>query len=161
MLTPPANNQRPPLILVTTLSSQEIDGAALLCLEQHDLMHVLGMKLGPAVKVFSAIQTLRRSLLATPLSELSPEQSLALVAAASCFSKSSVPALRRHSLINETPSSQVVVVNSPPTPSVSAAAPQDADLPGGHSPGQTDDLSHPPVMDKFCPTPTDVVPPST
>ncbi|VDP68348.1 unnamed protein product [Schistosoma curassoni] len=56
----------------------EIDGAALLCLEQHDLMHVLGMKLGPAVKVSTAIQALRKSLLATPISEL----------AVSCFTNS-------------------------------------------------------------------------
>ncbi|VDP87376.1 unnamed protein product [Echinostoma caproni] len=64
----------------------EIDGAALLCLEQHDLMQILGMKLGPAVKVFSAIQTLRRSLMATPLTELGLEQPGTMEAASSCFS---------------------------------------------------------------------------
>ncbi|TPP67069.1 Lethal(3)malignant brain tumor 3 [Fasciola gigantica] len=64
----------------------EIDGAALLCLEQHDLMQILGMKLGPAVKVFSAIQTLRRSLMATPLTELGLEYPGAMKAASSCFS---------------------------------------------------------------------------
>ncbi|CAH8578410.1 unnamed protein product [Schistosoma turkestanicum] len=66
----------------------EIDGAALLCLEQHDLMHVLGMKLGPAVKVSTAIQTLRKSLLATPISELGPEHANAVAAAVSCFTNS-------------------------------------------------------------------------
>lgn len=66
----------------------EIDGAALLCLEQHDLMHVLGMKLGPAVKVSTAIQALRKSLLATPISELGPEHANAVAAAVSCFTNS-------------------------------------------------------------------------
>ncbi|CAH8868409.1 unnamed protein product [Trichobilharzia szidati] len=63
----------------------EIDGAALLCLEQHDLMNVLGMKLGPAVKVYTAIQTLRKSLLATPISELGAEHANAIAAVVSCF----------------------------------------------------------------------------
>ncbi|CAH8649921.1 unnamed protein product [Heterobilharzia americana] len=66
----------------------EIDGAALLCLEQHDLMHVLGMKLGPAVKVYTAIQALRKSLLATPISELGSEHTNAVAAAVSCFTSS-------------------------------------------------------------------------
>ncbi|CAL8100942.1 unnamed protein product [Calicophoron daubneyi] len=66
-------------------TENEIDGAALLCLEQHDLMQILGMKLGPAVKVFSAIQALRRSLMATPIAELGPEHTDAMAAAASCF----------------------------------------------------------------------------
>ncbi|TGZ64172.1 hypothetical protein CRM22_006514 [Opisthorchis felineus] len=66
-------------------TENEIDGAALLCLEQHDLMQILGMKLGPAVKVAGAIQTLRRSLMATPISELHPEYAGAMAAAVSCF----------------------------------------------------------------------------
>lgn len=59
-----------------------------MCLEQHDLMHVLGMKLGPAVKVSTAIQALRKSLLATPISELGPEHANAVAAAVSCFTNS-------------------------------------------------------------------------
>ncbi|KAH8864555.1 Lethal(3)malignant brain tumor-like protein 3 [Schistosoma japonicum] len=69
-------------------TENEIDGAALLCLEQHDLMHILGMKLGPAVKVSTAIQALRKSLLATPISELGPEHANAIAAAVSCFTNS-------------------------------------------------------------------------
>ncbi|KAF6777207.1 hypothetical protein AHF37_03213 [Paragonimus kellicotti] len=70
----------------TKFTDNEIDGAALLCLEQHDLMQILGMKLGPAVKVAGAIQTLRRNLMATPVSELGPDHTGAVAAAASCFS---------------------------------------------------------------------------
>lgn len=49
-------------------------------------MQILGMKLGPAVKVFSAIQTLRRSLMATPVTELGLEHPGTMKAASSCFS---------------------------------------------------------------------------
>ncbi|VDQ04832.1 unnamed protein product [Trichobilharzia regenti] len=48
-------------------------------------MNVLGMKLGPAVKIYTAIQTLRKSLLATPISELGAEHANAIAAVVSCF----------------------------------------------------------------------------
>ncbi|CAH8465715.1 unnamed protein product [Dicrocoelium dendriticum] len=66
-------------------TENEIDGAALLCLEQHDLMHVLGMKLGPAVKIAGAIQTLRRNVMAIPTAELESHYSDLMAAATSCF----------------------------------------------------------------------------
>lgn len=41
--------------------SQEIDGAALMLLKEDHLMSAMGMKLGPALKVYSKINALKDS----------------------------------------------------------------------------------------------------
>uniref|UniRef100_A0A5K3FNJ0 SAM domain-containing protein n=2 Tax=Mesocestoides corti TaxID=53468 RepID=A0A5K3FNJ0_MESCO len=72
--------------LAATFIDSEIDGPALLCLEQHDLMSILKLKLGPAVKVFGAIRALRQALLSIPIHDLSADHASALAAVVSCFS---------------------------------------------------------------------------
>lgn len=88
--------------LASVFAENEIDGPALLCLEQHDLMSVLKLKLGPAVKIFGAIRALRRSMMSIPYSDLSEDRASAIAAASSCFpvSKTQTPAPRKPRLSN-------------------------------------------------------------
>ncbi|VDM34879.1 unnamed protein product [Hydatigera taeniaeformis] len=71
--------------LSRTFVENEIDGAALLCLEQHDLMSILKLKLGPAVKIFGAIRTLRQAFLSIPYNDLTADHSSMLATVVSCF----------------------------------------------------------------------------
>ncbi|KAL5969789.1 Polyhomeotic-like protein 3 [Taenia solium] len=71
--------------LARAFIENEIDGAALLCLEQHDLMSILKLKLGPAVKIFGAIRTLRQAFLSIPYNDLTADHSSMLAAVVSCF----------------------------------------------------------------------------
>nr|CDS19219.1 polyhomeotic protein 2 [Echinococcus granulosus] len=71
--------------LARTFVENEVDGAALLCLEQHDLMSILKLKLGPAVKIFGAIRTLRQAFLSIPYNDLTADHSSMLATVVSCF----------------------------------------------------------------------------
>lgn len=42
--------------------TQEIDGEALLCLSQNDLVEILHMKLGPAIKIQNALLLLKEKM---------------------------------------------------------------------------------------------------
>nr|VZI39546.1 unnamed protein product [Spirometra erinaceieuropaei] len=88
--------------LAPVFAENEIDGPALLCLEQHDLMSVLKLKLGPAVKIFGAIRALRRSMMSIPYSDLSEDRASAIAAASSCFpvNKTQPSAPRKSQLSN-------------------------------------------------------------
>lgn len=41
---------------------QEIDGSALVCMGQNDMMHLMGVKMGPAIKIYNRIMHLREEV---------------------------------------------------------------------------------------------------
>ncbi len=83
-----------------------------MCLEQHDLISILKLKLGPAVKVFGAIRALRQKMLSIPLTELTADHANAFTAAASCFPCLAQQQDTASSTSTQTPPS---TLSSPPT----------------------------------------------